>query len=1705
MDRDNRKNKAMEGLKSLVRLFKGLFKDGAPQDQPEGSYSFGLNGVLNSSEGEEDIISNENSNAIAGALPENFIPVGSVYMTGKRIAVLSSHINNEISEIGIYNANSRKYETIVNDELSPLKDRLKFTYHKQLSLSYRLRRGCEDTIYWANNGKPKYFNFSSPGSFKRNGFWKASKFNLQKSYEKMPIFDKVEVLNSGGAMEPGSYNISVQYIDESLNPTEWATTSHMIKIYNDQPSMEYGKIRGSINSDVDYHDFPSTGKAIKIKLSNLDQDYLYYRIAIIASNSGTGNINDVLYTTPIPTTKDTFIYTGDNHVERGSEEEILQMAEIIGDAKFVQQVDNTLIVGNTQGLQIDYCKLQKYASRVKADCVLKEVTLTNIKDPANAKNPTHEFDGGVEYMPGEIYSFGLAYVLEGNIICPVGHIPGKRDVDASVVFSPGERTYPMSSDNKGSSTYSERSSCGTESFWGLDYGGEPLVGKNHRHHRFPTRKELGKPLITTTIGDPQPTNFYSLKVSMSINLRLPVPCAEDDPDCAAGTTKTFNILIEYTVGGENKSFVFTVDPNLYANGYDSSISVVIEEYSNYSGYNNFVVTGYSITDQYGEFVTVDQYYDTLGDPENYSNNNKPTFTAVSSTHTSTTEEKVVKSEILGIKFSGIEKPTLEETGGLEVIGYLIVRQERTEFEKTVLDTGVLIPSVVNNKYVSHGLLQPETTNVSPSVFGLIHLEHKFNGREYAEYDYLVQEGNYRVTKRKYGKINYDDVFDGSSYNGKHHKSGNDDGKDPDGSPTTGGWDGWSLNIISRDNIVTFDNVYSGFNFSRENDIEDHFYLDALDTKSINEGANHVYNIAADNKVGFVQLKSSASISSTHKLPYVSLRKTNADPYSNFRVLPYYKETLNPVYFGSEEVSEVSVFNGDTYISPVRYNNTVYWDNRIANRGGRTSVFKIVLGALVIAIGTLVAIFSAGILAVPATIAIGAGVAIIGGGVLFLSSGFKIAAYNKAYAQEYDKGLRETALDDWVDAFYKYKNTTNQWTSPSDGTFGFDGNGQRGQSGPSDDTIQWISECITDLWFETSINTNLRNGFPDDASPTFLPSPWKTESGNDTKIRTWEFFKKYYQNSNAQRYPISTLENHAARKLLIFDEKRNDNRVYLGAPLGEYYHVNPDYKRKNHQKIFYHLPLEYDCCSECREQFPLRFHYSLQSYQEDLSDNYRIFLPNNYKDIEGETGEITNLYRMGSSLYVHTEEALWQVPKNMQERITDQIVSFIGTGEAYSIPPKMMAEDDTGNSAGLRHSAGALKTPQGIYFPSEAEGKMYLFDGQKLAAISDQGLYTWFKNNLPVQLDAGYRRVKERDYPYQNNPSNPHGTGFISVYDSRNQRVIFSKKDFSYVDDLENNDFEICSENGHLIVFPEYSTIISSKEALGWRYIGIVDCKMKFERQVIKTRSTTWQEHKVNYIEMEYSVVEGEVQEDPPIYNKSWTISYSEKRQTWASWHSYLPNFFFNVPEEFFSWRLKDPNFWVHNVPGMYQTFYGERKPFIVEFVNNGNPMINKVWDYIRWITEAKKLDADSGEFFEERYVTFNKAILYNSRQTTGLLNFKVKDTQSNSEDYLMQQVYNGSLDEPTIDRNEGDWTMNQLRDIRVDYSKPMFKSNKEFVQDDYFIDKVLDSTVLDLDKDWSELESLRDKYLVVRLIFDNFDDVKLLFNYAAGDEYQSFR
>jgi len=682
------------------------------------------------------------------------------------------------------------------------------------------------------------------------------------------------------------------------------------------------------------------------------------------------------------------------------------------------------------------------------------------------------------------------------------------------------------------------------------------------------------------------------------------------------------------------------------------------------------------------------------------------------------------------------------------------------------------------------------------------------------------------------------------------------------------------------------------------------------------------------------------------------------------------------------------------------------------------------------------------------------ITLIGASITFAASGVSQISIKKTYEEAYGEGLKD-CIDDL------------------DTAANLEG------ANPEDDEIQWFHDHLSSVFFESTVNMNHRVE-PNFGAKMFMNSP------------------THYSELSIASYNIDKVSSA---------DTVNGGRTYSGGlALAEIYKVNKDYKRVNKEKLFFPIGKEYDCCSDCVEEFPNRIHWSEQSFQEELSDNFKSFLANNYRDIEGGTGKVSDLFKIQNNLYIHSQEGLWHLPQNIQERITGDVTSFIGTGEYFSIPPRRIVDDATGMSAGSEHKWATIKTPHGVFFVCEKQKIIYKFDGNSLKPISSNGMFNWHKENTGVKMDEFYKQQQSRDYPYKNNPSNPFGTGFISVYDARKERIIFTKKDYLFADTVmgERNDYdyEVFYKGGDLYLHADYATQVEDFTEAGYSFLGINNLgQMVFQKYNPETGEID--EEKINATR---KISESE------IFNNSWTLSYSLKTNSWVSFHSYMPNIYYSTPDKFYSWEsvfsifgIVDNPIWLHNVDAKYQTYYGTLYPHIIEYVSLSNALATRTWESIKLLTEAKKHNVALDQFVDERYITYNKAIFYNSRQASGEMELIPKDTQANPVDYMMQQVEDNTPTQILLDRNERDWSLNELRDLRIDYNNPIFNSSNEDLQINYYIDKMLNLSTIDYEKDWTELEYFRDKYLVVRLIFDNFDDIKLLLNYSIENEIISPR
>lgn len=1591
----------MQNTNEVPNSFNGLNLDASLNSQPNGSYRFALNAVEETIDGNKRKISNEPSNFDSSAFTNGFFPVGDVYLGDNTSCVICINPLTNRTEIGIIDKDSKYYMHVSTLVLG-------IKINNQCDIVYRLRRNNERVIYWVDGKNVlRTFNFDKPYNFYNNDYknyiraggnpntylaekWDKNSFDLIKSYKSIPTFNNVEIIETGNII-PGSYNFAIQMVDEDLNPTAWITTSNTVNIYNDSINNAYETIRGSRNVTNDAQSFSRASKSIKLTISNLDNTFPYYRVAIIRATGGVGQPTDVLASELYSTSNGNFLYTGnDANLKVVSIGDILIDQEVIFAPRHIEQLENRLIVAHTKGKNLNLCEFQKFASKIKTDVVFKEVLLNNIQSEANIKNAKSTFLFG-GYMPGEIYSFGISYVFP-DYVTPSYHITGKNILDTTSKFQ-----YHEIDDR-----YLDIHNCSTNNYWGVDAKGQTLLGKKIRHHKFPFRKNVNKPLVTTNSNVTNITK-YRLTLTFALN-----PAWTPGPPSypTDNGTPPLPLVIGYTINYQKNGGIGTNSFNSQLVDTDVSSALQITIYDDVTPLDIVSAPLYYAIESTSQLAT---YQDGV--------NNRFIITQSYTSYTASSSINNDVAEIFGIRFDNIEKPHPD------CIGFYITRNERTDDDKTIIDNAIFGSMTEFEQYKSFGLLAPkqyytanncgkiDNANKTLQYFDkgvwFFNPEFQFFQKK-TEFDEIVIEGTYTETSQNMPTISningstcnaggsrglyVEDVQAGTSYNPDINKK-----KDKDD-------DGFDLIIGYRNINVAFTVNNSGISLPVKLRV---LYINAANYQNFDN--NTYYNVSIDNKIGMYITNSDITQTylrntgaNTNKWLYGSLVKNSTSSYSNFLTRNYYKEHNNPVLFNNLNViNNLQIFNGDTDISAINLVSSVYYDIVAATRAKKNRTWSIIVGAVLVVAGAVLLIAGG-----TGAIAISVGVSSLLGlavsyGVSLAMSGIKFEQMKAMVDVDYEKGLKNTIEDGGV-----YETIRNNLST-------------------QDDTFRWFADRISNLYIESSVPVGLRSGLTSGV-PDFIdaPSPY-----NEERFR-----------------------NQLREKLTVLDRQQGSGRLYKGYATSEFYDVNKDYLRFNKEKIFIHLPLEYDCCSSNNEEYPVRRWYSQQSFQEEKTDNYGVFLPNNYNDMEGETGEITDLARLGNNLYVFTKEGVWQQPANLQERVTNEIVSFIGTGDFLSIPPRKVLDSEIG-VGGTQHKWATLKTPFGIFYISEIENKPYILS-ESAKDISEENS-SYFRENIKSFLFTQLYNKHKVEFLHENNPANPDGIGYISNYDTKYKRVLLTKRDY--------------------LLLPDKLAILvirATKPTVGTNFCYCLE-DGKFYNGITKISLN-------NNLFFE---------------DRSFTMSYSIRSDKWISWHSYIPNYYIYTQESFYYFIYTSNKIWKHYKEGSYTIFNNISYPFILEYIKT-NQYQDTILNSVMLQTIARKWDANTKDFIEDRFTTFNKIVVSNNKHCTGELTMIVKDTQPSPQNWYQQQIKNTN-NSILITKKGNNWNINNFRNYVDDYTKPIFSKAWDELKDNFFIDKVVNNSIINRNKNWHELENFTGQFISIRLKFDTFNDVNLIVNYTV--------
>jgi hypothetical protein len=503
---------------------------------------------------------------------------------------------------------------------------------------------------------------------------------------------------------------------------------------------------------------------------------------------------------------------------------------------------------------------------------------------------------------------------------------------------------------------------------------------------------------------------------------------------------------------------------------------------------------------------------------------------------------------------------------------------------------------------------------------------------------------------------------------------------------------------------------------------------------------------------------------------------------------------------------------------------------------------------------------------------------------------------------------------------------------------------------------------------------------------------------------------------------------------------NDWLQEINVPIvhDNYYIYNKTYSKQNKEHSWTHLPLSFDPEDTCTQDYSHRVIWS-------DPNKWRIYKPLSYKDLPKAYGNLTSIDTINNSAVMvrfENKTLLYNVLQSLQTAAGQNV--YLGNPNLFSSQPLDFGETDLGYAGSQHHLL--LRTEAGHLYVDAKRGAVFLINGTNPTRISDANMSKWFSRNLEFEISKHYPAVN-KDNPY-------NGVGITGTWDLENERFILTKLDYSPVNQYKAD-----------ITYDSY------------------------------------------YGKFMYKGTEILLQDTKYFCNKSWTISYHPTLKAWVSFHSYIPNFYIGLTNTFLTgvntnFNNGKSSTWIHNlVHTSYQRFYGTLYPYTLEYpfvFKAQDEILQNVKDYTTILEYYNATD-----FYEiNDNVYFNKAILWNNQQCSGVLNLYPKP-KGKLNLYYNYPKYNTDSKDIIYTKSDNYFNYNTFWDIVKNPNNhyPIWMESCE----NKSIDKILNSDKFDYSSRSHQKTKLRAKDLKIRHINDIFDRYKFISKFLIVNTQISYK
>jgi len=483
-----------------MKPLKGIFLDVRPEDQPEGTYPFGKNGVQFDLKG--TVVNEEGFKRISQIIPQGYQINGILETDVNKVIVF--YTNNVNSCVMLYNLDINFYDYNFTD--AALSYKLGFQIDNYITGQVqRNNKGELICVFTDKVTFPKYLNLTTPDTTFEKSWRLFSEFVA-------PTISKDIVL--GGNLAVGSYYVASRYYKTDGTVTSFSQVE-TAGVVTDENGNEY------------------SDKAIQLIITNQDTSYKYLELAIISKVKGVTKAV-LLDKLPVVPGSITAVFTGDGDYTDVSLEEVLTAQVRYEKVGTVAQLNDALYVGNLEKLP-DITDMQKYANLIKLEWVSELITGTN---------PPHEHIIGKKksFMHEEVYAFYIRYRFFNGSYSIAFTIPGVQltaaDSATSTVGTTGAlasglvyevedtiTTFSASGFYGVPGAYANKTELypDTDDFDSSMLGGEDLRNQPVRHHKMPSLRWCKEHLYSAD-ADYGKTKLDLLGIR-ALNIQIPVQYA----------------------------------------------------------------------------------------------------------------------------------------------------------------------------------------------------------------------------------------------------------------------------------------------------------------------------------------------------------------------------------------------------------------------------------------------------------------------------------------------------------------------------------------------------------------------------------------------------------------------------------------------------------------------------------------------------------------------------------------------------------------------------------------------------------------------------------------------------------------------------------------------------------------------------------------------------------------------------------------------------------------------------------------------------------------------------------------------------------------------------------------------------------------------------------------------------------------------------